>query len=215
MKLIPLVLYTFICLNLFSQKGSKKKIYSSFTLINDNLESTRNKLSKQINTQYFDLIKEKGKDSTIVSISDSLRIKSNDLVNYLSRIKVFLIIKTEQLEKKVVVENDTIIGLEQLEHFDDYFTPSELLIGENRWDAKKGKYTANEISKRIKEYSLFITDTCFKQFEKEIVYLGKYWNSDDFYHKPLAGIITQIALIQLNVKLTEQATINSFYHKIK
>ena len=211
MKLVSLFFYLLICINLFSQKGSKEKIYSSFTVLNDNLEATRSKLTKQINRQYFDLIKEKGKDSTLVSLSDSLRIKSTELVNYLSRIKVFLIVKTENLEKKVVVKNDTIIGLKHLNHFDDYLTPTELLIGQNRWDSKKGKYTANEIAIKISTYSRFVLDTCLKD-DDTFTYLDKYWSIDNFYHKPLAGIITQISLIQLNIRLTEQATINSFYH---
>ena len=213
MKYISLVFYLLICLNLFSQKGSKEKIYSSFTIINDNLESTREILTKQISKQYFNLIIDKEKDSSIVSLADSLRIKSNDLINYLSRIKVFLIIKTEQLEKEVVVKHDTIIKLKYLEHFDDYFTPTELLIGESRWNPKKGKYTASEIYNKISDYSDFVQNTCSITHKKEFDYLKRYWNSDNFYHKPLAGIITQLSLIQLKVRLAEQATINSFYTK--
>ncbi len=206
------VLFAFYCLtisiNLFSQKGSKQKIYSSFIVLNDNLESTRSLLSKQISKQYFDLIKEKGSDSLIVIKSDSLRTKTNDLVNYLSRIKIFLIVKTEDLDKRVVVENDTIIGLEQLNHFDDYFTPTELLIGESLWKAKKGKYTANEISNNITKYTSFIQDFYLNNNDRKIIYINEFWSPNNFYHKPLAGIITQLSQMQLDIRLTEQSAIN-------
>ena len=82
-----------------AQNGSKEKIYSSFTIINDGLEATRMQLSKESNKLYFDLIKKQGKDSVIVQLSDSLRLKTSNLINYINRVKVLLIIKTEGLEK--------------------------------------------------------------------------------------------------------------------
>lgn len=205
-----------------AQNGSKKKIYSSFTIINDGLESTRMQLSKENNKLYFDLIKKQSKDSVIVQLSDSLRLKSSELINYINRVKVLLIIKTEGLEKEAVVENDTIISLKHLEHFDDYYTPGDILLGKDNEKKLKGKLSAYDLKQELEAYSEFVSKNCFRN-ENSPEYLdnnnfrgynvidfeyGYYnWESQNFKEKPLAGIITYLSKLQLDILLTEQATV--------
>ena len=97
---LVLLFFIFNTLITTAQKGSKEKIYSSFTIINDGLEATRTQLAKETNKLYFDLIKSKSDDSTTVKLSDSIRLKSNELINYINHVKILLIIKTEKLDKE-------------------------------------------------------------------------------------------------------------------
>jgi len=200
MRFVFLTLAILFCLIGIAQKGSKQKIYSSFTTINDGLEKTRADLTKQINQQYYFLIK---KDSTLVLSLDSLREKTNTLIRYINQTKVLLIVKTEELKKVQVIDNDTIISLKHLTHFDDYYTPTEFLIGTDRWNPEKGRYTTYELQKQIKEYIDYIKKE-YKQ--KHIVYLqyNDYSFVNRFYQKPLAGVITYLSKIQLDIKLQEQ-----------
>lgn len=212
-KFIILFLFVFLVSVANAQNSSKKKIYSSFTIINDGLESTRMQLSKQTNKLYYDLIKKQSRDSVIVQLSDSLRLKTSELVNYVNRVKILLIIKTEGLEKEAIVENDTIISLKHLEHFDDYYTPSEVLIGKDNEKKLKGKLSAYDLKKEIEAYSKFISKNCFhfKQapsfidIANESYYYN--WERQYFEEKPLAGIITYLSKLQLDILLTEQATV--------
>lgn len=196
-----------------AQNGSKEKIYSSFTIINDGLEATRMQLSKESNKLYFDLIKKQGKDSVIVQLSDSLRLKTSNLINYINRVKVLLIIKTEGLEKEAVVENDTIISLKYLEHFDDYYTPGEVLIGKDNKEKLKGKLSAFDLKEEVLSYGDFISKNCFHLKNEptfiELVSASYYynWERKHFKEKPLAGIVTYLSKLQLDILLTEQATI--------
>jgi hypothetical protein len=209
------VLLISLSVSVTAQSGSKEKIYSSFTIVNDGLEATRSLLAKETNKQYFDLIKEKGKDSIVVDLSDSLRFNSSELVSYINHMKVLLIIKTEKLDKKVVVENDTIISLKYLDHFDDYYTPGEVLLGEDEWKYIKGKYTAKGLKIEIDAYQDFIKEKCYKNKKNHQTYInlsnsGYYgnWERANFKEKPLAGIITYLSKLQLDIMLTEKQTIN-------
>ncbi len=205
------LLFTFAFLG-HTQSGSKEKIYSSFTIVNDGLESTRNLLTKETSTLYFDLIKKQGNDSIIVQLSDSLRLKSANLINYINRVKVLLIIKTEGLDKEAIVENDTIISLKYLKHFDDYYTPGEVLLGKEGEKELKGKLSAYDLKQEIEAYNAFISKNCFrlKSFPAFIdLSNGGYynWTRSNFREKPLAGVITYLSKLQLDIILTEQTTV--------
>lgn len=208
------LLVSFFSVSVIAQSGSKEKIYSSFTIVNDGLEETRTLLANETNKRYFDLIKEKGKDSLVVSLSDSLRYKSSELVSYINHVKILLIIKTEKLDKKAVVENDTIISLKYLEHFDDYYTPGEVLLGEDGKGSIKGKFTAKGLKKEIDSYQTFIKENCYNKSNQQTFinlnnsgYYGN-WERANFKEKPLAGIITYLSKLQLDIMLTERQTIN-------
>lgn len=214
MNNLVFLLVSFFSVSVIAQSGSKEKIYSSFTIVNDGLEATRALLTKETNKRYFDLIKEKGKDSLVVSLSDSLRYKSSELVSYINHVKILLIIKTEKLDKKAVVENDTIISLKYLEHFDDYYTPGEVLLGEDGKESIKGKFTAIGLKKEIDSYQAFIKENCYnKSNQQTFINLNNFgyygnWERSNFKEKPLAGIITYLSKLQLDIMLTERQTIN-------
>lgn len=214
MQKLILLLFTLTTLTTFAQKGSKEKIYSSFTIVNDGLEATRSKLAKETNKLYFNLIKEKANDSSTVKLGDSIRLKSNDLISYINHVKVLLIIKTEKLDKKAIVENDTIISLKYLNNFADYYTPGETLLGENQWNPIDGKYTAKDLNNRLKAYNSYLEKECYKSTTNNSFvnlnnseYYGN-WEVENFFEKPLAGIITYLSKLQLDIILTEQASIN-------
>ena len=196
-----------------AQKGSKEKIYSSFTVVNDGLEATRALLAKETSRLYFDFIKLKGNDSTAVQLGDSIRLKSDELINYINHVKILLIIKTEKLDKEAVIDGDTIISLKYLNHFDDYYTPGETLLGEDEWNPIKGKYTARDLKNKLKKYNQFIEKECFlsKQYDSfiDLENSGYYgsWEVGNFFEKPLAGIITYLSKLQVDIILMEQASI--------
>jgi hypothetical protein len=202
-----------ISITLSAQKGSKEKIYSSFTVVNDGLEATRTLLAKETSKLYFNLIKLKGSDSNAVQLGDSIRLKSNELIDYINHVKILLIIKTEKLDKEAVIDGDTIISLKYLTHFDDYYTPGETLLGEDEWNPIKGKYTARELKNKLNSYNRFIEKECFlsKKYNSFINmsnsgYYGS-WEVGNFFEKPLAGIITYLSKLQLDITLMEQASI--------
>ena len=214
MNKLVVVFFIALSVSVTAQSGSKEKIYSSFIIVNDGLEATRGLLAKETNKQYFDLIKKKGKDSIIVRLSDSLRFKSSELIGYINHMKILLIIKTENLEKKAVVENDTIISLKYLDHFDDYYTPGEILLGEDEWKYIKGKFTARGLKKEIYSYQDFIKEKCYtKSNPQTFINLSNSgyasnWERANFKEKPLAGIITYLSKLQLDIMLTEKQAIN-------
>lgn len=212
MSKITLLLFIFISIITSAQKGSKEKIYSSFTIINDGLEATRTLLAKETNKLYFNLVKAKSNDSVTVQLGDSIRKKSNDLISYINHVKILILIKTEKLEKEAIVENDTIISLKYLEHFDDYYTPGEILIGKDEWSPIKGKYTAQDLKIKLMNYNEYLKSSCYENSKLETFidlntnYYGT-WETENFFEKPLAGIITYLSKLQLDIILTEQKSI--------
>lgn len=214
MQQIGVLFFLLFSVSIAAQSGSKQKIYSSFTEINDGLEETRALLAKETSKDYFTLIKDKGKDTTVVALADSLRTKSSELIGYINHVKILLIIKTEKLEKEAVVQNDTVLRLGYLEHFDDYYTPGDILLGEEGKQLLKGKFTAVGLKNEIIAYQNFIKKEIYKETEHQM-YLNlsesmyyTSWEINTFRDKPLAGIITYLSKLQLDVMLTEKQAIN-------
>ncbi len=223
-KLITVITILFLSYSLQAQYGSKKKVYNSFVLLNDALENSRSVVKKNNDRLYFLLIKAHQTDSEKYSNafekSDSIRQETQDIINYINNLKVLLIAKTENLEKTSVVNNDTIISLKHIDNFDDYTTPSYILIGENRWEPLEGQYSAIELKNKLQDYKDFLEQLIKEEDQNMEIGINVIdfdtkasydkWEIANFHNVPLAGVISYLSKIQLDIKIAESDVINYF-----
>lgn len=205
-----------------AQTGSKEKIYSSYIHVNKELERTKTNLQDATNTMYYrlTLLYQKEGDSAQVSFDRGMRIKESkiEIIRYINELKGFLIAKCEDKTRSEVLANDTVIGLENLKNFDDYTTPEGLLMDDQGSYDNPRKFSLRDLTKQLDEYTAICDSALTKSEKKEGAgwnfissdFNGRgYWNSREhpFREKPLAGIITYLSKIQIDILLTEKAAV--------
>lgn len=224
MKLIFVLSAFFILQVAHGQYGSKKKVFNSFIQLNDEVQSTQKSIKRNNDRMYFLLMKSEmgNQENDSVFYSDSLRLKTNEIINYINSLKVLLIVKSEKLTKSETVDHDTIINLKYIASLDDYSTPTLVLIGD-RWSPNVGQYTATELYNKLNDYEQELVG--FLEEENKNTELGicisyesntanSYnWGTDNFYNMPLGGVITFLSKLQLDIRLSEAAILSHYLQK--
>lgn len=213
----------FICLLLvpvisLAQYGSKKKVYDGFSLINNELEETRTLLNKKTEKLYylFTMRYQKNGESMKVQFNEAMDMQSSasELVHYINNLKVFLIAKCDDKKRQEVQANDTIIKLSNIDNYDDYLTPFELLVGTTWHSPRKGQFTAYELQEKLKNFQFRMDSLATHSNIEDDIELGyfktftqfnpeTYWMRQTFYEKPLSAVIVYLTKLQLEVRLSE------------
>ncbi|MFN3918322.1 MAG: hypothetical protein ACK4K0_11380 [Flavobacteriales bacterium] len=221
-----LLMLMFVVQSAYSQYGgNKRKLFNSYVVVNDGLEQTKSNIQKENQRMYYKLTQayqEKG--DSIKAAWDSSQVLRNEtveIIDYINNLKVLLIAKSEGKARHEVVANDTIISIKNLTNFDDYFTPTSILIGENRWEKLEGPYSATELKTKLQKHKRLIIrllDQQMKDSPKPSIPLEDYqswtksdsWEMASFYNTPLAGVITYLSKLQVDVLLAESMLLNHY-----
>lgn len=161
--------------------------------------------------KHYLIIKTDGLDSTsIFALRDQW--KSADDVN----------------KPRFKVQLDSIFNLKNVNSKDNYDIATNIMIGGEAAKPKDGKFTANELKSKldyfrekmksyVKEPSLisglnanFNTDTTFKVSETEV----ENWMLSNFYHIPLAAVVTNLSKIQTDVRNAESDVIKDLFQNV-
>ncbi len=126
------------------------------------------------------------------------------------------------------VQLDSIFNLKNVDSKDNYDIATNIMIGGEESKPKLGKFTAQEIKGKldyfrekmksfVKEPSLisaldanFNTDTTYKVSETET----ESWMLSNFYHIPLAAVITNLSKIQTDVRNGESDVIKNLFQNV-
>lgn len=129
---------------------------------------------------------------------------------------------------KFKVQLDSIFNLKNVNSKDNYDIATNIMIGGEESNPKTGKFTAQEIKGKldyfrekmksfVKEPSLiaaldanFNTDTTYKISETET----ESWMLSNFYHIPLAAVITNLSKIQTDVRNGESDVIKNLFQNV-
>lgn len=129
---------------------------------------------------------------------------------------------------KYKVQLDSIFNLRNVNSKDNYDISTNIMIGGEESKPKSGKFTAQEIKGKldyfrekmktfVKEPSLaaaldanFKTDTTFKVSDTE----RENWMLSNFYHIPLAAVVTNLTKIQTDVRNAESDVIKHLFQNV-
>ncbi len=129
---------------------------------------------------------------------------------------------------KFKVQLDSIFNLKNVDSKDNYDIATNIMIGGEESKPKTGKFTAQEIKGKldyfrermksfVKEPSLiaaldanFNTDTTYKVSETET----ENWMLSNFYHIPLAAVVTNLSKIQTDVRNGESDVIKNLFQNV-
>ncbi len=138
---------------------------------------------------------------------------------------------TEDQRKAAAVIVDSIFSLRNVSSKDNYDIPTNIMIGGDEGKPKKGRYTAEELKSFLDSYRNrliakvdpkkgqsiinaltmnFNTDTTFKISDSEV----QNWQLANFYHIPLAAVITNLTKIQTDVRNAESDVVKYLFREV-
>lgn len=218
-----LVLTALLALNV------SKDILDAFVIVNDGLEKTKVNFKVKSNEKYTSFKKAFDDNPRKVGVywNEALKVRelTDDMIDYINRIKAELISETEKIEiNQVIAANeygqDTVISLEFVEAKDNYDTPTNILIGgDPGTPSEKTEFTARQLKYKLEyfrdELSNIIltqpnvdsTNIIYRSLQKSFDFrdgkdasgVNNNWESLNFYHTPLAATITILSKIQTDV----------------
>ncbi|MBN8703926.1 MAG: gliding motility protein GldM [Bacteroidetes bacterium] len=212
-----------------------KDILDAFIIVNGGLERTNANFEKKNEKTYTDfkaaLEKDKAKTQPYYDRAMTTKKLAGDLVRYIDDMKKNLIAVTDKKPKEVA---DTT-KLKNVESKDNYDEPTRVLIGPEPSKPIEGDLTATALKKRIADLrsgllQLFNDEKLFlpgkkKEMEGKIgletpdfgVVNGvkESWESGNFYHLPLAAVITNLSKMQNDVRNAEADVLTELFLAVK
>lgn len=212
-----------------------KDVLNAFVIVNGALERTNENFGKKNDKTYTDfnaaLAKDQKKTQPYYDRAMQAKKISDELVKYIDQMKKKLIAETDKKEQAVA---DTT-KLANVESKDNYDIPTEKLIGPEASSPITGPYTATELKQKINKarqdfIKLFEDPNLFlpgdkKEIEAKIGLetpdfgmmngVNETWETGNFYHLPLAAVITNLSKMQADVKNAEADVINKLLSAVK
>lgn len=221
-----LVLTALLALNV------SKEILDAFVIINDGLESTKVTFKEKISDQYarfeasFNENQAKYRDNW--EKAKEVRQLSDDLINQVDQMKAYLISHVEGKPiEEVIADNgrgqDTVLSLQYVQTKDNYDISTNVMIGENpglpRAEHPDGKHlTAANLRENLEAYrerlkqllgnnNPVLVGNLENSFDfserKDASGTVTNWESMNFYHIPIAAVVTNLSKIQTDVRNAE------------
>lgn len=224
-----LVLTALLALNV------SKEILKGFVTVNESIESSKlmldenNKAIKQAFEQYVNQGNYEAKPYLLRAIESQKIIRTVN--TYIDSMKLLIVQKTESINAK-----DTS-RLRFMEKLDDYDTPTYLLIGSDEAMPNANKYSARDLRLQLdkmyadlnsmlesmqKEKSTKLDEKDFQNLKKRLSSIKPFdntitidgvkmnWELQNFYHMPLAAVITNLNKIQADTKNLESDFLHVF-----
>lgn len=209
-----------------------KDILDAFVIINDGLETTNKNFMSKNEFTYAQFDKAKANDPLKVEkfYQKAMRAKglSDEVYQHIEELKKFLIAKTSGKESVEDVEADSLFLLKNVESKDNYDIPTLHLIGAEPANPREGEWSANELKSKIDNFKSELLFLFEDEAEREAMQLGldtdgefknasgvkETWITANFYHLPLAAVITNLSKMQADIRNAEADIIKALYRNI-
>ncbi|GAB4382550.1 MAG: gliding motility protein GldM [Salibacteraceae bacterium] len=208
-----------------------KDILDAFVIINEGIETTnKNFIAKnQFTYNLFEKAKANDPEKVKKFYDKAFRAKglADALYDHIEDLKKYLIARTSGFASVEEVPADSLFDLENVSSKDNYDIPTLILIGDDPANPKDGEYSAKELRGMIDEFKndlLFLFDD---ETERQAMQLGlntedfgmvngtyESWETGNFYHVPLAAVVTILSKIQSDIRNAEADIIKALYRNI-
>src|SRR5690606_16686661 len=221
-----LVLTALLALNV------SKEILDAFVIINEGLESTKITFKDKISDQYARFEASFNENQTKYrenwEKAKEVRQLSDDLINQVDQMKAYLISNVEGKPiEEVIADNgrgqDTVLSLQYVQTKDNYDISTNVMIGENpglpRAEHPDGNHlTALNLRENLETYrdrlkellgdnNPVLVGNLENSFDfserKDASGTVTNWESMNFYHIPIAAVVTNLSKIQTDVRNAE------------
>lgn len=233
-----LVLTALLALNV------SKEILNSFILINDSLVVTNRNFTSKNQSQYdafgVALANDEKKVRPWYNKSMAIKGAADSLYNHIELLKQYLIMRTDKLDSTEIgkfrtdgnlAALDSVFSMRNVNSKDNYDIATNIMIGGEEGKLKEGKWTASELVSELNSYrDLLIAQIDPVKGESIINSLKLNFNTDttvrisatefepwalaNFYHIPLAAVVTNLSKIQTDVRNAESDAVKYLYGQV-
>jgi gliding motility-associated protein GldM len=208
-----------------------KSVLDAFIIINEGLEVTNENFSSKNDVIYGQFESARANDPAKVDKYFKNAMKARDLSNelnaHIEELKERIILFTDYGNDESLVTDDSLYQLRWVNGKDNYDAPTSMLLGAEPTSPKEGEWTAMELKSKINNFKDEMKYLIENEVERNALELGldtdKEYNEGDmtvkwevanFYHLPLAAVITNLTKIQSDVRNTEADIIKLLYKNI-
>ncbi len=233
-----LVLTALLALNV------SKEILNSFILINDSLLVTNANFTGKNQSQYdaFGVALANDEKKVRPFYTKALQVKgsSDSLFNHIESLKQYLIMKTDKLDSTEInslrqagdLDSITaIFSLRNVNSKDNYDIPTNIMIGGEEGKLKQGQWSAQQLMDMLSSFKeglvskvdpkngQAIIDGLYKNFNTDTMLQisaseKQNWALANFYHIPLAAVVTNLSKIQTDVRNAESDVVKYLYGQV-
>lgn len=226
--LMYLVLTALLAMNV------SKDILKAFVTVNDNLERTNRNFdtnTQKVLKAFDESSKSNPSALPYFKKAQEANKLTHEVFEYIEKVKHHVIDETEKMEKK-----DTL-RLKYANAKDNYDAPTHIMIGDDETKPKTGEMTASELRGKLnglhdkliamidgmqKEKSTQFLPDDYKALKEKIGTLKvvdptetedgakQTWEIFNFYHLPLAGVVTNLSQMQSDIKNVESEIVSQF-----
>lgn len=208
-----------------------KEVLNSYTVINEGLEQTNNNFQTKINDTYQLFQKALAKDPKKVQEywqkAQVIQKTSNKTYQYIEELKKNIITQTAGYEGNVP---DSLFELRNIESKDDYNVPTQILIGADAVQPKSAEiqWSALELKSELSQFKQEVlrqfpsNHPLYHSLNNQINFKDvqisqtevEPWHLGNFYHIPLAAIVTNLTKMQNDVRNMEAEAIQGLFAQI-
>lgn len=233
-----LVLTALLALNV------SKEILNSFILINDSLLVTNANFTGKNQSQYdafgVALANDEKKVRPFYTQAFQVKGSADSLYNHIEALKQYLIMRTDKLDSTEISslrqagDLDSIASIFSLRNVnskDNYDVPTNIMIGGEEGKLKQGQWTAQQLMDKIASFKGILIDKVDPKKGGSIINaLNRNFNTDtllqisqsekqnwamaNFYHIPLAAVVTNLSKLQTDVRNAESDVVKYLYGEV-
>ena len=226
-----LVLTALLALNV------SKDILDAFVTVNGGLEKTKINFEQKNGSLYDQfnaaLQENEAKVRPYFTKAEEVRIATQKMISYVDQVKAKVMAATDGKTLEEVIAKgpdgrDTLLNLKYIDAKDNYDIPTEKLGLSEPGKPKEGELTALELHQKLEEYrDLLLTKVQGNailenslnetfSFEKTKAKDGtpELWEAKNFYHSPLAAVVTILSKIQSEVLNAEADVVKTLLSNV-
>jgi len=209
-----------------------KDILDAFVVINEGLETTNNNFMAKNDIAYAQFESANANDPLKVGkyYTKAKRAKglADEVYLHIEELKRHLVAVTSGKKSVEEMEADSLFLLKNVEMKDNYDIPTGTMIGSEPATPKDGEWTAMELKGKIDNFQqemLFLIDD---EEERAAMGLGldtdgefingsgqsESWILANFYHLPLAAVVTNLSKIQADIRNAEADIVKALYRNV-
>lgn len=204
-----------------------KEVLDSFVLVNDSLTVTVENFKDKNQKMYADFEKQKALNEAKVSkwndLAQQVRVRAEELSNYIKGIKVELVTVAEGPESLALVDGDVVASL--INSKDNATVGDQIMIGPTQ------EARGLELRNKVEDFRNFLF-SIVPENDRNVVVRGSIsknlsttppppkegvqltWESGQFAHMPLVAVITMLTKLQSDTRNAEADVLRYLYGQI-
>lgn len=209
-----------------------KDILNAFVIINEGLQVTNQNFMAKNEFTYAQFEKAKANDPAKVTdfYNKAMRAKglSDEIYLHIEELKKYLIAVTAGKAGIEEVEDDSLFNLRNVDSKDNYDIPTLWLVGSDPQAPKEAEWSALELKSKIENFKSEMLYLFDNEEERAALQLGlategdfgkedgvpQTWVTANFYHLPLAAVVTNLSKMQADIRNAEADIIKALYRNI-